>query len=227
MGTLDEIRKYREQMEERANRIKVNWLKITPGDKVKVRYLQELDEGALNYNPELGMGKFVTEHVKGQEYQKKFVCTIESEGRCLGCEKARENPKGGFGQKARLYINVLVEKDGELDVAVMSQAMGSKSVIGPMIVDYAVEGNTITDRWWRIGRVGEGNDTQYTPFVMSPDNDINPADYKDKIVDLENVVRHIPYDEQFDAWFAGAKTVEAEKEENTGPSWSGLADREW
>lgn len=231
---LDAIRKHKEDQEARKAAVeanKINWLKIEPNETVKVWFLQELDRSAEGYVKDAPLGIMATEHTNPENWQKKALCTIE-DGQCLGCEKHKEDWKAGWRQKSRLYINVLVERaNGDREVAVMSQANGSKSVIAPMLLEMAVDENTITDRWWKITRTGKGSETSYLPRPQAPSKDITIADYLDKLNDLNRAVRNVPYDEQFDFYFAApADAVQDTPAPAAGGGWpsdSKGADEEW
>lgn len=216
---LDAIRKHKEELEARkaaAEAGKINWLKMEDGETVKIWILQELDRSGHGFHEELGLGFMATEHTNPKDWKRKALCTAE-DGQCLGCEKHREDWKAGWKQKSRLYVNVLVErKNGDREVAVMSQANGPKSVVAPMILEQAVEEQTVTDRWWKLTRNGEGNETAYLPRPMAPSNDIDVLDYADKVYDLKRAVREVPYEDQFDFYFASN-----EKEESAAPAASG------
>lgn len=217
MGIYEGIKQIRGYQEEQAARKaaaeegKINWIKIANNETVKVWFLQEIDRDADNYIKGTPIGIMATEHTNPDNWQRKAVCTAE-EGACLGCEKHREDWKAGWRQKSRLYINVLVERqNGDREVAVMSQANGTKSVIAPLLLEYAVDENTVTDRWWKIYRSGERAETSYLPRPGQPSKDVNVADYQDKIFDLRKAIREVPYEEQFDFYFSGP--TEAQREE--------------
>jgi predicted Fe-S protein YdhL (DUF1289 family) len=230
---LDKIKKYKDDLAARkaaAEEGKINWLKIDDGEAVKVWFLQELDKGAEGYHEENGLGFLATEHTKpGKDnFRTKALCSMDDEEQCVGCEKHREDWKAGWRPKSRLYINVLVErKNGDREVAVMSQANGSKSVIAPMVLDYAVENNTITDRWWKITRTGEKETTTYTPFVYGPSTDVDVKEYADQIQDLKKCVREVPYDEQFDFFFSEPASASHNDEETPKAKPSASTDEEW
>jgi len=231
---LDAIRKHKEDQEARKAAVeanKINWLKIEPNETVKVWFLQELDRSAEGYVKDAPLGIMATEHTNPENWQKKALCSIE-DGQCLGCEKHKEDWKAGWRQKSRLYINVLVERaNGDREVAVMSQANGSKSVIAPMLLEMAVDENTITDRWWKITRTGKGSETSYLPRPQAPSKDITIADYLDKLNDLNRAVRDVPYDEQFDFYFAAPADAAGDKPGAPAgggwPSDTKGADEEW
>ena len=226
---LSAIQAYKEELERRkaaAEAGKINWLKIAPGESVEVRFLQELDESALNYSEKNGLGFFATEHTKpGKDnFMTKCLCSMDDEEQCFGCEQHKKDWKAGWKAKSRLYINVLVRrKDGTEEVAVMSQPNGSKSVIAPMLLEYAVENNTITDRWWKITREGEDQETVYKPFVRQPVDDVNPEDHE--VFDLDRCVRKVPYAEQ-EAFFVGVASTDDDEPE-TADAGSTSANEEW
>jgi hypothetical protein len=203
---LDSIKKYKEEQEARkaaAEAGKINWLNIDDGETVKVWFLQELDRSAEGYNKEAGLGIMATEHSNPKNFLKKALCSMDSEGQCLGCEKHKEDWKAGWKQKSRLYINVLVErKNGDREVALMSQPNGAKSVLAPMLLNTAIDDNTITNRWWKVTRTGKKAETSYLPMPGAVSADIDPADFIDQLVDVKRGVREVPYDEQFDFYFA-------------------------
>lgn len=237
---LASIKNYNDELARRkaaAEAAKVPWLKIEDGESVKVWYLQELDEGAKNYSEKNGLGFFATEHSNPKNFKIKASCSQDDEEACVGCEKHREDWKLGWKPKSTLYINVLVErkdKEGKLvrEVAVMSQGNGPKAVIAPMILEYAVENNSIADRWWKITRKGAtAQDTTYTPVVYGPPD--NPKDVVDvesyELTDLQRCVRVVPYAEQ-EAFFFGTTPKPSEDEGFDGPSESSgstSADEVW
>lgn len=213
---LASIKGYKEEQDrkrEAAAGPKTNWLTIADKETVKVWFLQELDEGAENYSEKNGLGFFATEHSSPDDYRKKALCSMDDEEECTGCEKHKEDWRAGWKAKSRLYINVLVErKDGTQEVAVMSQSNGPKAVIAPMVLEYAVENNTLTDRWWKITRSGAtAQDTTYTTFVYGPTDDVKVEDHE--LNDLDRCVRVVPYAEQ-EAFFFGAAERPADTRED-------------
>lgn len=184
-----------------AQENKAAWFKLQDGESVKVRFPQELDEDAPGYSEKRGIGFLAVEHVspiavKRKDYSRKALCSLDEQGRCVGCEEHRKDPKAGWGQKRRLYINVLVAKaDGTWEPMILSQGTSGKSIT-PTLLEYAFESGTITNRAWKIVRNGAGlSDTSYT--LIAFDKDEKPFDYDAyDIVDLDKVVRMVPYEEQ-------------------------------
>lgn len=203
---LAAIKAHKEEQERRkeaAQANKIDWLTIPDGKTFEIRFLQELDESGAGYVADNGLGFFATEHQNPDDYRKKALCTAD-EGECYGCEQSRLAYKagdkergGGWKAKSRLYVNVLVRDDkGEETVLVSSWANGTRATVAPLVLDYAIDEGTITDRWWKIKRTGEKATTTYMPRVGQPKDDVNPADYTEKLFDLSNAVRAVPYEEQ-------------------------------
>lgn len=220
---LEAMKKYQAEIDrkkEEAAKPKINWLTIPNGKTFSVRFLQELDESGAGYLEKSGIGIFATEHSNPDDYHKKALCTSD-EGACYGCEqrefayKAGDKERGGkWKAKNRLYINVLVKDDkGEEYVAVMSQPNGSKGVIAQMVLQQAIEEGTITDRWWKIKRTGEGTETVYLPMPGAPKDDVKLDEYE--LFDLSNCYREVPYEEQEAHYSVVARRPDAGGEKET------------
>lgn len=226
---LKSIKAYGDEQERRreaASAPKTNWLTIGDKEVVKVRFLQELDEGATNYSEKNGLGFFATEHSSPADYKKKALCSADEDEDCFGCEQHRADWKAGWKAKSRLYINVLVKRaDGKEEVAVMSQSNGPKAVIAKQVLEYAVENNTLTDRWWKITRSGKNaDDTSYTTFIYGPDEDVKTEGFE--VQDLDRCVRKIPYEEQ-EAFFMGTPSRPSEDVDLTKTKVSSSTDEAW
>lgn len=211
---LNNIQNYREELERKRTEAKENaipYLKLGDGESVRVRFLQELDPNAEGYDKEIGLGILATEHVKPGNFRLNASCTAD-EGDCVGCEEHAKNRRAGWSQKSRLYINVLVErKDGTKEVAVLSQPNGSKSVVSPAVLEHAVEYGTITDRWWKLTREGEGMKTSYRFTPLKETDDVDVHDYVGKTFDVHKCVRQVPYEEQREYYFSSDETDEPEE----------------
>lgn len=197
---LSNIKRYNDEVEARreaaADRPQLTWFKIQDKESFKIRPLQELDEESPNYSEKNGVGFLAVEHANPKNYRLKGLCSIDEQGRCVGCERHRENFKAGWKQKSRLYLNVLVDEGNgkEPYVAILSQGNGPKSVT-PTILEYAAENGTITNRWWKLTRNGKGQtDTSYTLIAFDPKDDVDVEAYE--VFDLDLAVRDIPYEEQ-------------------------------
>jgi hypothetical protein len=184
--------------------IKVRWVKLADGQSAKIRFVEELDEDSANFNDSRGLAVVIHEHTNPKDYKRKAACTIESAGRCFGCEMARKEPKSGWRARMRFYCNVLVD-DGLEDpyVAVWSQGISKQSAFNT-IREYALETGSISNLGWKLKRNGQGTETNYTLIPTAPDAE--PFKWDDfESYNLEKVVREIPYAEQ-EAFYFGFDT---------------------
>ena len=183
-----------------SNATKVRWLKLADGQSAKIRFVEELDTDSAHYNEGRGLSVVIAEHTNPKDYKRKAACSMDSEGRCYGCEMARKEPKGGWRAKLRFYCNVLVE-DGMEDpyIAVWSQGVSKQSAFNT-IREYALETGSISNLTWKIKRNGQGTETNYTLIPTSPDSE--PYAWSDsEFFNLEKVVREVPYAEQESFFF--------------------------
>ncbi len=122
---------------------KVRWVKLADGQGAKIRFVEELDADSANYSDERGLSVVIAEHTNPKDYKRKAACTMDTEGRCYGCEMARQDPKAGWRSRLRFYCNVLVD-DGTEDpyIAVWSQGISKQSAFNT-IREYALETGSI------------------------------------------------------------------------------------
>lgn len=179
---------------------KVRWVKLVDGQSAKIRFVEELDEDSANYSADRGLSVVIAEHSNPKDYKRKAACTMDSEGRCYGCEMARKEPKAGWRSKLRFYCNVIVN-DGveEPYVAVWSQGISKQSAFNT-IREYALDTGSISNLEWKIKRNGQGTETNYTLLPVKPDTE--PFAWGQlETFDLEKVVRDVPYAEQENFYF--------------------------
>lgn len=179
---------------------KVRWLKLADGQSAKIRFVEELDNESAHYDDARGLSVVIAEHTNPKDYKRKAACTMESEGRCYGCEMARVEPKSGWRSKLRFYCNVLVD-DGLEDpyVAVWSQGVSKQSAFNT-IREYALETGSVSNLQWKLKRNGQGTETNYTLIPTSPDSEPH-AWGEHEFFNLEKVVREVPYPEQESFYF--------------------------
>jgi len=188
---------------------KVRWVKLEDSQSAKVRFVNELDEDSPNYDAARDLAIVVSEHTNPKDYKRKAVCTMDSEGRCFGCEMARkqteaDRKQGSWRARFRYYTNLLVD-DGmeEPYVAVWSQGVGKQSAFNTL-KEYAIDTGSITNRSWRMKRQGSGTDTSYIILPGDPDNE--KYDWSNvEPFNLEKVVRQVPYAEQ-ESFYLGFDT---------------------
>jgi hypothetical protein len=183
---------------------KVRWVKLADGQSAKIRFLEELDQDSANYSEARGLSVVIAQHTNPKDYKRMAACTLDSEGRCFGCEMARKEPKAGWRSKLRFYCNVLVE-DGLEDpyVAVWSQGISKQSAFNT-IREYALETGSISNLEWKLKRNGQGIETNFTLLPTKPDSE--PYDWSAlEPFNLEKVVREVAYAEQ-EAFYFGFDT---------------------
>lgn len=190
--------------------VKTKWVSLKDKESIKVIFLQELDDDSESFSEKNDLGFIAVEHSNPDDFKRKALCTLDDEGACWACEKNRamykadDEYKGGWKQKSRLYINVLVD-DGKEEpyVAVLSQGLSAKQIT-PALIEHAGEIGSISDKWFKLKRQGSGfSDTQYllTPLAQ---HDKNVEDYE--LFDLNNVVRHVPYAQQEAHYLSGGES---------------------
>lgn len=211
--------------EEARNRPKAEYLSsIYPkktGDTIEGRFLQELDEGSANYDAERGLGFFAVEHEAPgkQGFQRRGLCTVETEGRCFPDERRAANYEEGWKTKTNFYINFLTEFEGEKKVFVLSR--NANSTFAQALVQDAVDEGSITDANYRITKTGSGTQTQWILKRLKGD----PLDDTGvELFDLEEtVIRDIPYADQAKYYGAVFKPGQSDESDSSTPP----ADESW
>lgn len=211
---------------EAANRPKAEWFKLKPNQSVKLRFAQELDEEAANYDAEAGVGFIAVEHnAPGPEgYKRRGLCSMDEEGRCYPDERHRQDPKAGWRQKQNLYINVVVDYgDGEKKVNILTRNANSSFTTN--LIEWASENDTITNVVFNVKRTGEGTQTNWSLMPVMNGNVLDEFPIKGlELYDLEAQLRKVEYDKQ--PAFYGELVSEAVATE--GPAKSAKADDdEW
>ena len=195
-----------------SDKPRVRWLKLTDGQSVKIRFIEELDEDSPNYKEERGLSLVVKEHTNPKDYRRKAVDTMESEGRDWAEEMHRKDPKAGWRGRLRFYCNVLVD-DGieEPYVAIWSMGVSKQSAFNT-IREYAIETGSISNLTWKLKRSGQGTETSYTLIPSAPDSE--PYDWSTvEPFDIDLALNHVPYAEQ-EAFYLGFDTPSASSATN-------------
>lgn len=202
-----------------GEKVEFKWLALTDGQKVKARFMNELDEDSPHYNAKFNTALVASEHTNPDDYKRKIVCTKEETGQCKGCEYyAAETPadrekregKKSWRPKYRFYINLLIDDGKERYVAVWSQGLGKQSAFD-LLRGYYGDTQGITNLWWTMIRNGTKTDTTYTLYPAGgPDTE--PFDWGTfEAVPLDAVVRNVAYANQ-EKYLTGAGKVAAEGE---------------
>ena len=195
-----------------SDKPRVRWLKLTDGQAVKIRFIEELDEDSPSYSADRGLSLVVKEHTNPKDYRRKAVDTMESEGRDWAEEMHRKDPKAGWRGRLRFYCNVLVD-DGieEPYAAIWSMGVSKQSAFNT-IREYALETGSISNVQWKLKRSGSGTETSYTLIPSAPDSE--PFNWGTvEPFDIDLALNHVPYAEQ-EAYYLGFDTPSASSATN-------------
>lgn len=220
------FRKIKEENERRAaerDRPKAEWFdwkknaKAPSPNEVLVQFLQELDPDSAGYNEDRGLAVAAVEHeapgAKG--YQRRALCTLESEGQCYVCERRKANYEEGWRTKTNFYINALIDYNGkgEPEVAVLSRNFNNPFT--QQLLGIAVDDGTITDTVFKVTRVGSGKQTVWT---LMPTKAKKFSEDNVEAFDLEEtVLRSVPYDNQAKYYGQVWDGAESSDSDETGP----------
>lgn len=93
------------------------------GDSAVVRFGQEMDADAKNYNADSGIGVVHIFHVNGDDPKSGFMnaakCSTESQGACYGCDRVQDysvewTERKGWKQKEKFVINLIAGEPREV-----------------------------------------------------------------------------------------------------------------
>ena len=212
---LKDIAKLVDEAEQPRSSSKTRWLQVSPGQSVKVRFVNELDEDSPHYSEDRGLALVAYEHSNPEDFRRKAVCTMEDEGRCFACEINATGKKGWY-KKPRFYINLLVD-NGVDEPYVATWSMGVKrSVTFETIREYTLDTGSISNLTWRLKRTGEGTDTTWTLIPTAPD--ALPFDWSGiEIPKLESALRQVPYADQEQFYLAVKNPPKEEVAESSIP----------
>lgn len=222
LGSLGALRKQREelaQQERDRNKPKAGW--FTPpasGEAVKIRFLQELDPEAANYNENFGTFLTALEHQapgpKG--FMSRALDTIEKDGRDWAQEQHIKDPKAGWKPKKYFYINVAVEEDGKVVPKIIQRNLSNQFVADLIEFHDDSDGEGITGKTFMIKRVGEGTSTQWRLKESKDELDVTGVT---PWVLEEHAVKYIPYEKQEEFYMRNAVLPQAAgRSEQAGPT---------
>jgi hypothetical protein len=222
MGLATGLNALRDQMTKATadySNDKAQWLKMSAGETLEIRFLQEVDADSKFYSEKNGLVLAASEHSHPKDYRKKAVCTMAEDGKCYGCEQNAIDPKAGWRARTRLYANVLVgdPKSKDAYVAVISQGFSGRSIT-PNLLQTAEAFGGVTRTIFKITRMGSGTDTSYSLFPFGNDEAFDPESYD--LYDLAKVaVRMVPYEEQAHFYNPSADGEEAASSEEESNIW--------
>lgn len=191
-----------DRREAERNKPKAEWFswdknkKAKNSDEVLVQFVQEFDTDSKGYVEENGLAVAAVEHeapgAKG--YQRRALCTLESEGQCYVCERRKANYEEGWRTKTNFYINALVDFGGKGDPEVVVISRNFNSPFAQQLLDIFVEEGSVTDKVFKVTRHGSGKQTTWllmpTTKPLFDVSDVEAFDLE------ETVLRSVPYDKQ-------------------------------
>lgn len=183
---------------------------ISSGDTFKIRFRQELAEDSKNFEESAGTGIIVPVITSPINWKWRVASTSQMEKynyRCWGSEQITRDSR--WKPKNHLLINVAVEVEpGTWEPRIIDTTFNQRH-IGLILVEYAKEFGTITDRYYKYSRTGSGaSDTNYTliPLDQSP----MPDSIKSlQMHDLTGVYMTMPYANQEKYLTTGELTKES------------------
>ncbi len=200
-----------------------NFLSLKSGESVKLFFRQEVAEDGKNFDKVRGAANVVTIHQSPVDFVRKFACTADNEEygfKCWACEASRIPGNGKLRGKQRILINVLVqeEKNGPWVAKVLETSISPKGgQPGNLLIDYQEEYETLIDREYKFGRVGEKLNTSYSLIPLSP-SDVPTEDKDLELIDTTKVYRVIPYEEQQEFMMA-PKADATDEKPSDGNDW--------
>ena len=170
---------------------------ISSGESFKIRFRQELTEDAKFFNEEIGTGITVPVVTSPINWKWRAASTsgiAKYNYRCWATEKSVHDK--AWRPKPHLLINIAVETEpGVWEPRVLDTTFNQRH-IGLILIEYAKEFGTITDRYYKYSRTGSGaSDTNYSLIPL------NTAEMPKEIVelpmhDLNSMYLTLPYEKQ-------------------------------
>ncbi|ASZ74914.1 single strand DNA binding protein [Rhodococcus phage Trina] len=194
---------------------KATWFTIPKdGSALKIRFLQELDDQAENYDKKAGTFLGAVEHQapgpKGFLSRALDTTETDPEGRDFAVEMLAKTGDNDWRARENFYINVAVERDGKVQPEIMSRNLHS-TFVKTLVRKYERSGGKgITGRTFEIFKQGSGPQTQWILEDLNEDLDITGVEPWDLNT---YAIREIPYDKQEEYYL---KNYEPKKEESAG-----------
>lgn len=185
------------------------YLTIGAGESVKVRFRQELTEDGKGYDEKYGTGIMVPVITSPINWKWRAASTAQIEKfgfRCWASEQVHKDK--AWRPKTHLIINVAVEVEpGVWEPRIIDTTFNQRH-IGAILIEYAKEFGTITDRDYKYSRQGSGaSDTNYSLIPLSV-SEMTSEIKQLPMHELENTYLTLPYDKQERFYTTGEITKE-------------------
>lgn len=174
LGAYKQRKAEQDARREAASKPKVSRFSLEKdGDSAVVRFAQEIDHDAKNYDESVGIGFVNLEHVNPEDpsngWKNRANHSVDSQGACFPCEKASDSTvewadRKGWKPKERFYINVVggeprevVEKvNGKERTAYFTTDIDRKTGDGTV---YVLEQSTFNGIWDQLAEVAVEDET--------------------------------------------------------------------
>jgi hypothetical protein len=173
------------------------YFSINSGESFKIRFRQELTEDGKFYDEETGAGAIVNVITSPINWKWRIASTSQSAEhgyRCWGTEQVATDKR--WRPKPHLLINIAVETEpGTWEPRVLDTTFNQRH-IGLIMLEYAKEFGTITDRYYKYSRTGTGaSDTNYSliPLEAGPTPEVISSL---PMHSLDSMYMTLPYDKQ-------------------------------
>lgn len=173
------------------------YLTIQAGESVRIRFRQELTEDSKYFDEQAGTAITVPVVTSPINWKWRAASTAQLEKFNFRCWASEQTAKDkAWRPKPHLIINVAVETEPGVWEARIIDTTFNQRHIGVILIEYAKEFGTITDRYYKYSRQGSGaSDTNYSLIPL--DVSEMPENIKTlPMHDLENVYLTLPYEKQ-------------------------------
>lgn len=170
---------------------------VASGESYRIRFRQELTEDAHHYDEEIGTAKTIPVITSPINWKWRAASTSglsKFNYRCWATEQSVHDK--AWRAKPHLVINIAVEVEpGVWEPRVLDTTFNQRHV-GLILIEYAKEFGTITDRYYKISRTGSGpSDTNYNLIPLESTD--MPEDIKSlPMHDLDTLYMTLPYEKQ-------------------------------
>ena len=196
MKTLKDLEKAVVKPEGGAKGVK-KFFTLQSGDSFKIRFRQELTEDAKNFDDKIGTGISIPVVTSPVNWKWRVASTSAIEKfnyRCWATEQSVADK--AWRPKPHMLINIAVETEpGVWEPRILDTTFNQRHV-GLVLIEYAREFGTITDRYYKYSRTGSGaSDTNYSLIPL--DTSETPKSINDlPMHDLTSVYMTLPYEKQ-------------------------------
>jgi len=170
---------------------------VSAGESYRIRFRQELTEDSKHYDEEIGTAiniPVITSPINWKWRAASTAGLSKFNYRCWGTEQSVHDK--AWRSKPHLVINIAVETEpGTWEPRVLDTTFNQRHV-GLILIEYAKEFGTITDRFYKISRTGSGaSDTNYSLIPLESTD--MPDNIKElPMHDLNTLYMTLPYEKQ-------------------------------